>query len=436
MPPFVDKRKLALLITGDEVLYGDIVDTNSGLIAKALEEFGMRPSKKRVVGDDLVGLVTELKELSEEMDLLFINGGMGSTIDDRTNEAVATAFDLKLTENAEARAHLEKIAGKPITEQSVHYKQCLLPEGATTFHNPAGSALGYAKQVGHCLIIATPGPPRELSAMFGDFIVPFLRETLDLGPEGELRRFFVLGIGESRIERMLMEHFKDTNPFEHLRLGFRAVAPMTEVKVWGRPDQLDLLEKTRQQILQLFGSHCFSEGLELPGVISNLLIKRNESFASVESCTGGLMASMITAQPGISAIYWGGLVSYAYEAKETMLGVNHQNLVENGAVSASVAKEMLLGLLETSKAKWGLSITGIAGPTGETPEKPLGTVYIAFGSKEDPQVRHLVIQRDRTQFQHYTSLTALDLLRRQIMRLDPFAPYYFDERTKHQLPHW
>jgi len=434
MNPLVDKRKLSLLITGDEVLYGDITDTNSSLISKAFEEFGFRALKKRVVGDDLGSLVEELRELSALSDILVINGGLGSTVDDKTNEAIAQAFGWELAAHPKALAHLERRGIEAVEEGSPWYKQCMLPQGALTFENPAGSALGYSVKTPQGFVIATPGPPHELSAMLEKAILPWARENYPENSLGQLCRFMVFGVGESQIEDMILTHFEahETVPFQKLKLGFRAVAPFTEVKLWGEPEEKQLLKQTELEMLDLLGDACFSRNQEMPLLVSELLRQRSSTLSLAESCTGGLLASMVTALPGASEILLAAVVSYAYKAKEQFLGVDHQRLVEKGAVSQAVAEEMFDGILSRSQSDYAISITGIAGPTGGLPNKPVGTVFITVGDANRRHTRRLVVAKERTGFQRHVALTALDLLRRFLLGLDLEAPYYFDDLSKNR----
>jgi len=432
MTPLVDKRKLSLLITGDEVLYGDITDTNSSLISKAFEEFGFRALKKRVVGDDLDSLVLELRELAPISNILVINGGLGSTVDDKTNCAVAKAFALELVEHPSAKRHLENRGITSVEVGSPWYKQCLLPKGAQTFENPAGSALGYCIKTSEGYLIATPGPPQELAAMLEKAIMPWARKIYPENSLGQLSRFMVFGVGESQIEKKILTHFKDhpQHPFERLKLGFRAVAPFTEVKLWGEAEEKLFLEYIDKELLEILGDSCFSRGPEMPLLVSELLRQRSATLSLAESCTGGLLASMITALPGASDILLAGVVSYAYAAKEQFLGVNHQRLVEKGAVSQTVAEEMFHGIIDRSKSDYSIAITGIAGPSGGLPNKPVGTVFITVGTKDRHHTRRLVVAKERSTFQRHVALTALDLLRRYILDLELDAPYYFDGLSK------
>ncbi|OGH01905.1 MAG: hypothetical protein A2600_09565 [Candidatus Lambdaproteobacteria bacterium RIFOXYD1_FULL_56_27] len=436
MPQAPDKRYLALLITGDEVLGADITDSNSTLITKTLGEVGLTPKTRRVVGDDLAGLVEAITELHQRTEFVVINGGLGSTVDDLTNQAVSLALGVPLEENSAAQALLQSRSSKTaLGGQSIFYKQCLLPQGAVTFHNPVGSALGYALETDGRWVIATPGPPRELEGMLRESILPWFAGHFPAQAQTKLYRFLVLSHGESRLEALILKHFSALapNPFERLKLGFRAVAPFTEVKVWVEPQDRALGEQTQKALLALLADSCFSQGPELPSLVSEMLRVRKQTLCLAESCTGGLLSSMLTSLAGASEVFNAGVVSYAYEAKEEFLGVRHESLVTQGAVSEVVALEMLQGVIKNGRSDLGIAITGIAGPTGGLPNKPVGTVFVAVGSKDRQYCRRLVVVRERTLFQRFVALTALDLLRRFLLELDLQAPYYYDDLSKSRL---
>ena len=436
MPQAPDKRYLALLITGDEVLGGDITDSNSTLITKALYEVGLRPKTRRVVGDDLPELVEAIGGLLEKADFVLINGGMGSTVDDLTNQAVSLALGVPLVENQAAQDLLE-LRGSKVQKgnRSVFYKQCLLPQGAVTFHNPVGSALGYALETQGRWLITTPGPPKELEGMLQESILPWFATHFPALAQAKLHRFLVMSHGESRLEALILKHFSTLtpNPLERLKLGFRAVAPFTEVKVWVEPQDQELGDLTQRELLGLLGDCCFSRGPELPALVSEMLRARKLTLSLAESCTGGLLSSMLTSLAGASEVFNAGVVSYAYEAKEDFLGVRHESLVTHGAVSEAVALEMLRGVIKNGRSDLGIAITGIAGPTGGLPNKPVGTVFVALGNQERQFCRRLVVVRERALFQRFVALAALDLLRRFLLDLDLETPYYFDDLTKSQV---
>ncbi|OGG97280.1 MAG: hypothetical protein A2527_10625 [Candidatus Lambdaproteobacteria bacterium RIFOXYD2_FULL_50_16] len=429
MNPAVDKLKLAFLLTGEEVLSGEVTDTNGPLLARSFVELGIGPIAKRLVGDVLADLKRELKDLSELADWIVINGGLGSTDDDRTNQAVCETFGVELVEHPGALAHLSQRLQGPVLPGSLHYKQCLLPKGAEILHNPTGTAVGWDWKKGKTRIFATPGPPSELLGMLETALIPKLSQEKIQGGVPPIIRFLLMGKGESAAEVGLKEFLKTKRKQDlltGLELGFRASSPYSEVKLWDTNGDHARVNELAGYMETYFAPHLISQGPELPQVVSELLKERGLNLGIAESCTGGLLASMITNLAGASEIFKAGVVSYSNEAKVEFLGVSPDTLLKQGAVSEATAKEMLEGILKRTGADCGISLTGIAGPSGAVEGKPVGTLFIGFGLAGKIQVRRLVIRGDRAQFQHTAALTGLDLLRRSLLGLDLQVPYYFD----------
>lgn len=426
---------VALLMTGDELMRGDTVDSNSAKIAQALVERGVVVREKATVGDDRVLLVHTIARLVKAHEVLIINGGLGPTSDDLTAEVLAHLAGYPLVEHPEARIHVEQwCESRGIAPNEANLKQALVPQGATLIHNPRGSALGLAIDIADesgnksdlCRVIATPGVPSELAAMM-PAVIACAAERITAQPVHTLR-LQTFGIGESTIEQRLAEASKPWPP--EVTLGFRAGMPQLELKLTVH-DKAHLAQQQAclEQLESLFGDHIIGrENVTLAAALQQVLREQGKTITTAESCTGGLIASMITREPGSSAVFNAGIVSYSDAVKTAQLGVDPRALQRFGAVSETVVRQMLLGALERSRADVGIAVSGIAGPDGGTPDKPVGTVWLAWGSREHLQTSCVVIPGSRELFQTLVAAAGLDLVRRQLLGL-PAQPHYFTRQS-------
>ena len=435
MPRFSNKIKLGLLLTGNEVVSGDILDSNSVFIAKEFHAVGLNTAIKTAIGDDLEIIAATLLSMSEGLDILIVNGGLGSTVDDMSAESAALATGSKLIEHPDAIAHIEKKTMiKQGTANSLQFKQALIPEGAALVNNPKGTAMGFSLTLNGCRCYFTPGVPQELKAMIKEEITEDVLKAFDLRRPLEILRFNVLGLGESRIQHMIHQNIPKAAT-DKLLLGFRADNANTEVKLsLFDPGDQKLLEDTASEVKALFPDYVFSSGSSLAETVNDTLRGRKSRLSLAESCTGGLIGSLITGVAGSSDVFDAGFITYSYASKTKVLGVDADLLADKGAVCDEVVVIMAEGALKQTGCEFALAVSGIAGPSGGTPDKPVGTVHIAWGAHGDIHTRKLWIQRERTQFQQYTAYAALDLLRRYLEGHPTNVPYYFDGLTKHLLP--
>lgn len=415
--------RIALLLTGNELMSGDTVDSNSAVIAQALAEQGLHIVEKTTVGDDLDMLRATLSRLAKSYDAVVVNGGLGPTADDLTSEVVAEIADSELTEFPAARDHVETwCARRGIQANQSNLKQAFLPRGSEIVDNPVGSAVGFSMVVYRSLIVTTPGVPSELEAMLPEVV----RRLVDrLGSSGaHILRLQTFGMGESTIQQLVREQIPDW-PWE-VKLGFRAGMPQLEVKLTIEEDhQLGALDFCRQRLENAFGDHILGHGdARLAAVLQDILREQGKTITTAESCTGGLIASMITSESGSSNVFKAGFVTYSNDIKRDVLGVDQNDLDSHGAVSEPVVKQMLLGALARSGADVGVAVSGIAGPDGGTDDKPVGTVWIAWGSRDDLHTHKAVITGSRQLFQKLVAAAGLDLVRRQLLGL-PAMPHYF-----------
>lgn len=417
--------RIHLLLTGNELMNGDIVDSNSALIARKLSPFGLGIEKKITVGDHLPTLVHELRTLAADADVLLVNGGLGPTVDDLTAQALAEAANVELVEHPQALEHLQSWCEElGITLNAANRKQAVLPAGCTLIPNPTGSAVGFALELGRCRILCTPGVPRELERMLDDTIVPEL--TADRGTVA-IRKLTFFGIGESSLQQLLSEQIQDWP--EDVELGFRAGFPIIELKLTTRHKAaLPQAEAMQQRISELAGEFLVGHGaVTLAESVVGLLSDRGRRVCLAESCTGGVIAAQLTRVPGASAVFEAGFVTYSNAMKSELLGVEPALLERHGAVSEEVVRAMAGGALARSGADYAIAVSGIAGPEGGSAEKPVGTVWIAWGDARQMQAHRFSLRLPRAQFQELTATIALDLLRRHVLGVTT-PPNLFRER--------
>ncbi len=416
-----------LLMTGNEIMSGDTVDSNSALISRRLGELAIPVRRRVTVGDNVALLGRELAAMAAESDVVIVNGGLGPTIDDLTAEILASVAGVDIEEHPEAVAHLERwCAGRNLPLNAANLKQALLPAGAKIIDNPIGSAVGFELPVGICRVICTPGVPGELAAML-DQILASLAEQLDTPVERDILRLQTFGLGESTAQQMISDQYPDWPP--EVELGFRAGAPQMEIKLTvDRTADLTIRAECRKRLEAIFGDHIIGEGDSLLAAkVLDLLRERGQTLATAESCTGGLIASMLTRIPGSSEAFHAGFVTYANPIKESVLGVDPDVLAREGAVSEPVVIQMASGAMERSGADYAVAVSGIAGPDGGTPDKPVGTVWLAWGSRDNIQTRHLCWPVERSLFQTMVAAGALDAIRRLLLGIEA-DPRYFQQR--------
>ena len=419
--------KVQLLLTGNEIMSGDTVDSNSALIAQRLSELAITVYRKVTVGDDVALLESELAAMASDADLLIVNGGLGPTIDDLTAEVLAKVTGTGIEAHPQAVAHLEDWCGRRrLPLNAANLKQAMLPAGATVIDNPIGSAVGFEMQVGSCRVLCTPGVPGELAAMLDGIVADLARRT-DRPMERDILRLQTFGLGESTAQQLISDGISDWP--DEVELGFRAGAPQMEIKLSiNSTSAKPARQRCREQLEQLFGDHIIGEGgTTLAARVLELLRERGATLTTAESCTGGLIASMLTRIPGSSDSFHAGFVTYANAIKHSVLGVDAQALESEGAVSEPVVRQMALGAMERSSADYAIAVSGIAGPDGGSPDKPVGTVWLAWGSQDKLHTCCLRWPVERTLFQTMVAAAGLDMIRRTLQGLDT-QPHYFSQR--------
>lgn len=427
---------IQFLLTGTELMVGDIVDTNSVMLAQSLKDNGAEVTRKVTLGDDFDGLVAEIHHISQQADVLIINGGLGPTEDDLTAEALAKVIVQPLEENSEALIHLEAWCEKRgFRLEGANRKQVLLPKGTEIIPNSVGSAVGFSTLHNDCLIMCTPGVPSELKVMWQDEILPVLKPRLPNLDKVKTLKLHAFGIGESAIQNFFNRELSDW-PSE-IEVGYRAASPFVEVKLTTRNIAAEkVLPAWEKKITDLLAGHVVSitdaesrEFVSMEKHLVDLLLKHKQMITTAESCTGGLIASNITRVPGSSSVFEAGYVTYSNRIKSELLNVEEKTLIKHGAVSEPVVIEMAEGALKASGADWVVAVSGIAGPSGGSDDKPVGTVWICWGRLGDLKTKCLVYPTNRIQFQRFIANVGLDLIRREILKIKD-KPSYFSRTGK------
>jgi len=417
--------KISLLLTGNELMSGDTVDSNSAYIAQSLKDLNLMPYIKQVVGDDLSLLVSSIKKLAAISDVLIINGGLGPTVDDLTAAALSKAIDSPIERNADAYQKLSDWAerrGFMITESNL--KQADLPVGCQIIDNPSGSAVGFRCFFDDCLIMCTPGVPSELKPMVENHLLPLIREHGGISAVRHISRLRLFGITESGLQDTVDRIFPEWP--ENVELGFRVQLPVIEVKVATVGDELhELNHFWTKRFSDYFADYIIGpDGTRLTQALNQALQTTAKTITTAESCTGGLIASGITSEAGSSNVFEAGYVVYSNRVKELSLGVDATTLNKHGAVSEAVVREMAAGALEKSGADMAIAISGIAGPDGGSEEKPVGTVWIAWGELGSLKARAFFLPLSRLGFQRTASAIAMDLVRREVLGIPTDVDYY------------
>ena len=408
--------RAGLINTGTELLLGDVQDAHLAFIAREVFPLGLRIEERRTVPDtDAIGRT--LPELFPGYEMLFVTGGLGPTSDDITRETVADLLGLELRQHPELLESLrQRLRLRGVKWAAGIARQADVPSGAQVLPNENGSAPGfYLKaninpRISSPHLFVLPGPPRELQPMFRKYVMPILRS---LAPSSaiEQRVYKVAGVGESSVEEAIGEKVLAIPGIE---LGYCARPGEVDVRIIGKPEPIQQADTIIRSAL---GFSIFSTADEtLEEIVVRLLTKHNQTLATAESCTGGLIANRITNVPGASIVFIAGYVCYANQAKINMLDVDPKLVERHGAVSESVARTLAEHARSCARCDYALATTGVAGPTGGSPEKPVGTVYIALASAElETIVKKFFFPTDRETFKQLAAQAALDLFRRKIL---------------------
>jgi len=400
-----------LLAQGNELTTGQTVDTNSNWIAGQLFDLGIEVTRIITVPDDLDQLVEVLADAARRAPIVISTGGLGPTRDDLTADAVSRAFDRPLALDDTAMAQVVaryRSMGRVMPE--INRKQAVLPAGSTVLENRWGTAPGFSVQVDGTHMFFLPGVPREMRKLMEHAVLPRLHAAFALEPPRR-RIVRVIGLGESDIETRLTGL-----EVPGMQVGFRTKMPENQVKLrFDRSVTEAAIEDAIAQVRARIGWRAFGVDTgDLGEVVGQELAARGQTVALAESCTAGRVAAWLGQTPGASRYLIEGAVVYANAAKMRACAVPEQMLIDHGAVSEPVARQLAEGIRQRAETTWGVGITGIAGPGGATPDKPVGTVHIAVAGPTGVHHRRLRLPGDRSRVQSLSAAAALAMLFRSV----------------------
>ncbi len=409
--------KAEIIAVGSELLTADRVDTNSLFLTAQLNRLGIEVTRKTVVGDELADLRGAFADAMERVELVIASGGLGPTEDDRTREAVADLLGRKLARDPAVMSRIEarfRQLGRTMSE--VNARQAMVPEGATVLENKRGTAPGLWLEARGRIVVLLPGPPHELKAMFTAQVESRLAR-LSTGVRLVARELRVAGMGESDVDQRIAPIYT-----RYKNVQTTILTAPGEIQVHLRAWSADAasaeqeLQQIQDSIVMTLGEAVFTTaGESMEEVVARELTLQHATIAGAESCTGGLLAERLTRISGSSAYFLGGVVSYSNTLKSAWVDVPAEIIESRGAVSAEVAVALADGIRRRTGATLGIGITGVAGPTGGTPEKPVGTVHIAIAAASGSKERGVFFPGDRDRVRFQASQTALDLVRRYFL---------------------
>ncbi len=416
---------LAEIITiGDEILIGQIVDTNSAWMAQKLNAIGIRIKQITSVSDDKQHILSALKEAHERVNIILITGGLGPTKDDITKKTLADYFGVGLVENAAALANVEAIFRRlrgTFTELlDVNKKQALVPENCEVILNRNGTAPGMWFNYDDTIYMSMPGVPHEMMYMMEDAVIPKLKAAFKL-PVIIHHTILTAGEGESYLAEKIADIEDSLPPYIKLAYLPKLGQVRLRLSAYGENEAFlkEKVEGFATRITERVGASVVAqEDIPLEKAILNFMAERELTLSTAESCTGGYIAHLITQHAGSSKVFFGGAVSYSYELKESILGVKNETLWQHGAVSQETVTEMVEGALLNFKSDYAIAVTGIAGPDGGTPDKSVGTVWIGVACAKKTVTRKFQFGNKRQQNIERTAIAALNMLNIMLKELN------------------
>ena len=414
------KNVFASLITiGDELLIGQVVDTNSSFMARKLNEAGISVKRRVAISDNYHDIYDTLNKESVDSQVVLITGGLGPTKDDITKDALCQYFEGKMIVNQEAEDNVrnlfEKIYKKPVSE--INLFQAQVPDVCTVIQNKRGSAPGMVFKKEGVIFISMPGVPYEMEGIMEE-VIPYLTKKFEL-PVIVHKTILTAGIGESALAEKIVD-FENNLPAD-IKLAYLPNYGMVRLRLSSvifanRPDEPTILQEFDKLKVLVRDYLVTDEDDSMEIVLGKLLSSLGKKVSTAASCTGGAIGALITSVPGSSAYFEGSVVSYSYGIKNKILQVKEETLENFGAVSEETVKEMLTGILDKFSTDYGIAVSGIMGPDGGTPDKPVGTVWIAVGDKDKCMTRCLHQRYKRSKNIEVTSVMAINMLREFIKK--------------------
>ncbi len=403
-----------IISIGDELLYGQTLDTNAHWISHKLDEYNIKVFQRTTIGDDADQILNAFATAAERVDIVLITGGLGPTKDDLTKPLLAKYFGVGMVHHEEVLRDITLLFAKASREvTALNAQQAELPANCEKITNPVGTAPGMWFYENNTVFVAMPGVPYEMKSIMTQGILPKIHEMFS---KGVLHHHIIktIGITESSLSDLIEDW--EVNLPKHIKLAYLPTKGQVKLRLTGSGDDLNILKQEidalQMAIMPKIAKYVYGFGADsLEGVIGQLLNKNNLTLATAESCTGGYLAHMITSVPGSSRYFKGSVIAYSNEVKTAQLGVSTEDLKQQGAVSEEVAKAMAEGVRKALNTDIAIATTGIAGPDGGTIEKPVGTVWIAYSDKHKTLAKKFNFSRDRTFIVHWSALAALNMIR-------------------------
>jgi len=417
--------KAEILTIGDEILIGQITNTNSVWIAQQLNLLGISVVHMASVGDDEVSIINAFNSALTRADFVFVTGGLGPTKDDITKKIFAKYFDASLITDKSVLADVSGFftkRGREIDE--LNKQQALVPEGCFVIRNPNGTAPGMWLKKNNTVFISMPGVPYEMKAMMSETIIPKIKNENKL-PFIYHKTVLTQGVPESILAKMI-EDWETSLSYKNIKLAYLPQPGIVRLRLSAKGEDVKLIKENIEgeieKLKPLLEKHIFGyenygeESPSLEKIISELLREKKQSFALAESCTGGYISSLFTAIAGASDIFKGGVIPYNNTAKSEILNVDNKTIETHGAVSKECVEEMAVNVLKKFNSDYSLAVSGIAGPTGGSPEKPVGLVWVAVANKEKVTAVKFLFGDNRQRNIIMAAQAALNLLRKFILQ--------------------
>lgn len=410
----------SIITIGDELLIGQVIDTNSAWIAQELNKIGCKVERRVAVGDHKKSILDALNQESEKSDVIIITGGLGPTADDITKPLLCEYFNGKLVTHQETLKHITNLFEvhfkRPLTERNI--KQAEVPDNCQVLFNKRGTAPGMWFEKKGKIIISLPGVPFEMRGLMTDIVLPQLQAAFHLPPILH-RTLVTFGIGESGLADLIQD-FELALP-TNIKLAYLPNHGMVRLRLTIQHQPTDTDQSTIDSCFHELQAKVkdyliAAEDLTMEKMVGNLLLKNNKTLAVAESCTGGYISHLITSIPGSSEWFKGGTIAYSNDLKIAALGVNPEQIKSHGAVSEEVVVGMVTGLLENTSADYGIAVSGIMGPSGGSAEKPVGTVWVAVGDKKQIQTQTFHFRFDRAKNIQVTAMNAFNVLRTMLLQ--------------------
>lgn len=407
--------KAQIITIGDEILIGQIIDTNSAWMGEQLNMHGIHIHKIVSISDTHEAITSAVNQAFEETDLILVTGGLGPTKDDITKKALADYFGVEMIFNESTYNRIQRLFDKfGRTLTPAHKEQCYMPANADIMTNKMGTAPGMWFEHNGKILVSMPGVPYEMKYLMEHEVLPKVKEMFQGMPIAH-RTILTVGEGESRLAAKIEDEFVNTLP-ENIKIAYLPGLGSVRLRLTGigkdEKELNNLLDKKQKDLTNLIPEFVYGfEKDTLSEAVGKILKEKGKTLSTAESCTGGFLAHQLTSISGSSAYFMGSVIAYDNQVKINQLKVKEETLANHGAVSEQTVIEMVKGALKLLQTDIAVATSGIAGPTGGTPDKPVGTIWIAVGDKNSIKTRQLNLWKDRIKNIQYTSVTALNMVR-------------------------